>query len=417
MKTYCKGIDIEDPDTIAPFVLDCLERKGGKPAKWRRKDFAVLINTYTPYSQQDLIDAAAQQDLRPLLDVAHHLAEEVAKRIKHRDLDLSPIVFFERVDGISGKTREISNESAMQRIMDYVAIGALKPLLHAKIMPHQFASIKGRGQIAGKRTIERWLRRHKDSKYFAKLDAQKCFPSIQHEVVMNLLHRDIHKNPVLLWFIAALLSTYKKKNAQGEYEPCGLIIGTLLSQWMCNYVMSYFYRYIIERVKLRQKRRGGVERVRKVRHVLFYMDDIFLTGTRKADLKSAIREAIKWVKETFGLTIHNDWIIYKLPEHRVDMMGYVIGYKATTIRPRIFLRARRQYLRAWWDMLHNRYLSWRRAQLVVCYSGYFKYSDSEKIQKKYHYHAVLKRAKQSISYWARSLRYYENRNRVCPAIP
>lgn len=410
LKTYCKNINIEEPSAIMPFVLECLGKRGSKPANWRRRDFSKLIEKYTKYTQKDLLAASLESNCIPPVEVAQDLAIEVSNRIKTRNLDLPPVVFFKRIDGISGKTREISNESAMQRIMDYVAIGALDPLLKAKIMPHQYASIKGKGQLAGKRAIERWIRRNKDFKYFSKLDIEKCFPSISHEIAMKYLKRDIHKNKTLLWFIEALLDTYKKKNDLGEYVECGLIIGTLLSQWLCNYVLSYFYRYILSIKKNRNKRDGTVKVTRKINHILFYMDDVLITSPREADLKSAIRDCIRWAKSELGLTIHDNWFIYYAPDSKIDMMGYVVSFKCTTIRPRIFKRARRQYLRAWRDMKHNKFLSLKRSRLVVCYAGYFIHSDSEKFKLKYHFNEVFEKAKESISYWSRVKRYYEAAN-------
>lgn len=89
----------------------------------------------------------------------HGVAVEITERIKRKKLDLAPIRYFERLDGLSGKTRLLGMESPMEQCMDYVAVCALMPLFEAKIGPFQCASIPGRGQIYGKCALEKWVRR------------------------------------------------------------------------------------------------------------------------------------------------------------------------------------------------------------------------------------------------------------------
>lgn len=405
MKTYCKNIDITDTDTIKAFVFDYLTTSGNKGVNWKRNDFLDLIESYTPYRRNYLLNLESNGLLICLNIISELLSQEISNRIKNKDLKLSPIRFFKRIDGISLKEREISNESPMQRIMDYIAVESLMPLFKAKIVYHQYASIKGKGQIVGKRAIERWVRRKKDSKFFCKLDIEKCFNSITKETVMKFLKRDIHKNSVLLWYVSALLNTYKKYE-DGKLISCGLVIGTLLSQWLCNYLLSYLYRYIDGLFRIRKSKNNSIIRVKLVKHILFYMDDVLLLDNRRTDLKSAIRKTIQWAKENLELTIHNNWAIKSIKEP-IDMMGFVIRFESTTIRERIFLRARRQFIRAWKDIKTNKYLSKTRAYKIISYAGYFIHSNSKYFKKKYHFEIIKSKAKKSISYWSKIDRYYK----------
>lgn len=168
MKTYCKNIDLTDPKVILPWVLDCLQGDGKRKAKWKRRDFQHLMAHYCQHSVQEIRAAVKEHDMNVLLEAAQGLAEETAARIQRRELDLRPIRYFKRVDVSSRKEREISNESPMQQVFDFIAISALMPMLRAKILPHQYASIRGRGQAAGKRRLERWVRRDKNCRYYVK---------------------------------------------------------------------------------------------------------------------------------------------------------------------------------------------------------------------------------------------------------
>lgn len=397
LRTYCKKVDIENPAIVSGWIFDYLHGEKNRPPKWRRKDYQLFMVQWSCYTLGEIRLAVDTHNHNVLLDICNDIAREVCARIRRRDLRLAPIKFFKRIDGISMKERDISHESIMQQIMDAVAVYALMPMLKAKIMPHQYASIKTRGQVAGANKIGKWIRRDKRCRYYGKADVKKCFQSLSRRVIMRLLRRDIHKNATLLWFVDALLSTYWRVE-NGKVVTLGLVIGTLLSQWLCNYALSYLFRYV-QGLTRKQNRHGVIHEVKLVFHSLFYMDDIFVTGSRAADVQSALRKAAAWVKKELGISLHDDFKILSLAKNAVDMMGYVISYKATTIRARIFLRARRHYLRAAVWLRRNKRLTLRRAQNVISYYGYFKNSDSTHIKAKLNIEPIFAIAKRDVSFY------------------
>ena len=205
----------------------------------------MLIRYGGMTKEQVLADAEAQ-DYNRLIPATAGVAAEIARRIRARDLNLRPLRTFQRRDGLSGKLRDLCQATAMQQCMDYVAVGALRELFHAKIGPFQCASIPGRGQKYGKRQLEKWIRRDKLARHVRKGDIKKCYASLTPDKTMELLRRDIHKNQTLLWFVGALLETHKRVTT-------GLAIGSYLSQWLCNYALSYLCRYLEGMEKIRRK--------------------------------------------------------------------------------------------------------------------------------------------------------------------
>ena len=161
MKTYCKRVDITNSDIVSIWIFDYLHGDNNRPPKWSRRDYQVFMVQWSCYTLGEIKLAIKYQNHNVLMEICKDIAREVCRRIRQRDLRLTPIRFFKRIDGISGKEREISHESIMQQLMDAVAVTALMPLFRAKIMPHQYASVKKRGQVAGKSKIEKWLRRDK----------------------------------------------------------------------------------------------------------------------------------------------------------------------------------------------------------------------------------------------------------------
>ncbi len=64
-----------------------------------------------------------------------------------------------------------------------------------------------------------------------------------------------------------------------------------------------------------------------------------------------------------------------------DMAGYVMHRTYTTIRPRIFLRARRQYLRAKENVVRQGYIPVWRSYKLVSYNGYFDWTKSRAVME------------------------------------
>ncbi|MBQ9593593.1 MAG: hypothetical protein IJR36_06945, partial [Lachnospiraceae bacterium] len=270
--------------------------------------------------------------LYPEMKAALHLiCEDISLRIRARSLALEPIRYSQRTDGLSKKTRTIGIESVMQQLMEHVAVGCMKELWQAKYEFHQYASIKGKGQLRGAKAIQKWTKKGK-TKHFVKLDVRQCFRSLSRETAMRWLRRDIGKNALLLWFVDALLQMHSD----------GLVIGSLLSQFLCNYFMSYGYRYVMSLCK---ERRG--KRMKLVSCALFYMDDILLTGVDRRNLVMAVRKLAKYMKANFGLEIKENWNVRDHDHCGIDMMGFVITAKGKIkIRPRVFIRARRAFFRS-----------------------------------------------------------------------
>lgn len=65
--------------------------------------------------------------------------------------------------------------------------------------------------------------------YYLKCDIKKYFPSINHEVLMDLLKKiNFSKNE--LWFVSKLI------NEQPEHKAKGLALGNQSSQWFALFI-------------------------------------------------------------------------------------------------------------------------------------------------------------------------------------
>lgn len=377
MKRYCKNIQL-DKDWIMACMLECFSDK------WKRRDVAGFLAGYQtgqPLSVRAVsrLIQEKRSNVDPLLERA---AEDLAREIKERDVHFPEIHYSMRYDGNSGKLREIGVESIKQQIYNYVAVNALKELFERKIGKYQCASVPGRGQVYGKNAIERWIRKNPDkTRAGAKADVRHCYPSINTRKLMRFLRKQV-KNDDLLYLVETLIASYKQ----------GLSIGSYLSQWLCNYYLSFAYHYAQQKLFKVQKRRGQEKRTRLFYKIIFYMDDILILGPRKVDVKKAMLMLIRFFREELGLEIKPNWKLFQVDyigkdgKHHgdcIDMMGYKIYRDRTEVRRSIFLRARRAYLRLRKQVQRRMEIALDLAYRCISYYGWFKNSDSNHFKKKY----------------------------------
>lgn len=410
MKIYCKPatVNIEDWKFNEIAVVECFRNKRS------RKDFQRLLCKTGKITKREIVEDQLNKDFKRTLEAESEVAKMLTQRIINRDLQLKPIRQFQRIDGLTQKLRDICQESPEQQVFEYIGVYALKPLFRAKILPIQYGSIPNKGGVAGKRKIERLLRKKFHGKVVAlKGDVTKAYPSVTVPIVMEMLRRDIGKNKVLLWFLGALMSNYPGNH---------LCIGGYLPAWLFNYVMSYVLRYIYEQAQIRRGKRN-----RLVYAIVCYADDFTIYGD-VSKLKKAMKKATIWAHDKFGLKIKDIWQFYQvasfdeerenLEERRkgskkrtpgVDMMGYVVRRRYTTIRGRVFRRIRRQVLRAWEDFKAKGFIPWWRACRIAAYKGWIKHSNSLKFRMKYCFDKLFKMCSYSASKHGKEV---ENEKRI-----
>lgn len=381
-------------------VLEAFDRK------WFRRDYLATVEKYGGVSRAELSRAAQVNDWNVRLEAVNGIALEMEQRVEDlldgeaEDLDLDPVSVFYRIDGISMKRRQLSNCCPLHQCFGHLAVIGLRPLFRAKLLPYQFASIPGKGQIALKRQVEHWLRRKSlGIQHAVKLDVQGAYAHTKQELVMKILQREI---PGARWLLAVVRCLLAMAPSDG------LLIGGYLEAWLFNLVASYMLVKIMGYAKTRR----GASTPLVVR-CGSYMDDLVLLGRRWADIQSAARKITKWALAELGLTIKTDWVrvdfLSASEEHQrrhltgaakgcpgLDMAGYVMHRTYTTIRPRIFIRARRQYIRAKEDVVNQGHIPVWRSYKLVSYNGYFDWTKSRGITETLGQKKLFKAAKVAV---------------------
>ena len=379
MKRYCKHIDITDAEFIRPFIADCIFRH------YKRHDFRKFLIQHglTKERYNDIISHKADKSC--LNSTINNITDMITDLIRREDLSaMKPVTIRTRHDNTCGKVREIGCECPLQQCLDFIAVGASMELFNKRIVPQQCASIDGRGQLYGVRMIQKWIKKDNGAiryaarhsrkysphcKYFVKLDIKKCYPSMRMEHFMRMFRRDC-ANKKLIWLWRSLLSSHRI-----DEQHQGLMIGSLISQWAAQYIISFAYRYVMSLHKYQYKDQT------KVSHMCIFMDDMLLIGSNRRELSAAVNLLRRFMLDNFGLRIKEQYNICELcGSVGIDMMGYVV-YRSgkVAVRARNFIKLRRQAMR--YNRLRR--MTYRQAKHFISYKGYFMHSNNYIMKSSY----------------------------------
>ena len=437
MKTYCKDVELNNENK----VFDSISKYISSTGKYKQKKMIRFISQYSNQSRKFCYENYIPgNDF--FTNINTSLAKEMADAIKNRTVEklIYKLLYNEKVilyrnikDPGSKKIRTLGLESVLFRLFEAVAKDGAEPMFKAKLGQYQVASIKGRGQNYGRKAIIRWTSRDpQGTRYFAKADICQCYPSISHDILLSLLKRDLRKCPDLIYLFELFIKLYSEYPKPGQKDANrGILIGSPVSKDLCNYYLSYLYHYLSsEALFVTRKTKNGLKKVRLIKHIIFYMDDIVIFGSDKKNVIKAMMLAELYLNTHLALTIKPNWQISKFQYKTngkfhgssLDFMGYVFHRNTmyerfygnritnlaktwTTIRPVIFLRSRRVYRRFLKMIVNYKKVSSFYAMGVCSRYGWFKYSDSYTINKKEKIQTLVRVASRIVSDYAKEKKY------------
>jgi len=230
------------------------------------------------------------------------------------------------------KRRTITAAPFADRVVHHALIDRLEPVFDRRMLEHSFACRKGKGTHAALDHARRLLRRHD---WFLKLDIERCFDSLDHEVVLGTLARVVKDRRVL-----ALCATIVRGGPRtagcgpGTARHVGLPIGNLTSQWFCNLVLDRLDHHVKEVLRL-----PGYVR---------YMDDFVLFAGDKPTLRAAHDAVASFLADTLRLRCKPTATILAPARHGLPFLGWNLHRGTTRLRPENLRRIRRRVkLRIW----------------------------------------------------------------------
>lgn len=286
--------------------------------------------------------------VRNIIEHRDEAAEAIRAMLISKEYKPKPYREFTIKDGPSRKERTIYCPAFYpDQIIHWAVMQVLQPVLMKSMYEFSCGSIPGRGMRYGQRHIERWLHRdHKNTKYCLKLDIKKYYPYINNAVLKQKFREKI-KDTEALWLIDSIIDSHAE----------GLPIGNYTSQWWANFYLEGLDHYIKENLH--------------IKYYLRYMDDMVLFGRNKKELHKARRLIAEFISP-LGLTLKENWQVFKADARPVDFLGFRFYRNKTTLRRSNALRIRRRVKKAY----RKGKVTVQDARAILSYLGWIKHSNS-----------------------------------------
>ena len=167
------------------------------------------------------------------------------------------------------KNRVVSEASFRDRIVHHSLVGALEPIFERRFVGTSYACRKDKGVHLALKDARTGARRFP---FFLKLDFEKYFDSIRHEVLCAMLRRHV-SDAGILWLCELLMKEARVPGVE-QGERRGLPIGNLTSQFWANVYLDPLDHFA-----------GGLPGVCAYHR---YMDDLLLLARDKKILWRAL---------------------------------------------------------------------------------------------------------------------------------
>ena len=230
------------------------------------------------------------------------------------------------------------------RITHHAVMNVLEPIFTNLFTADTYSCIKGKGIHGAARAVKKALLDKSHTKFCLKLDIKKFYPSVDHDVLKQLLRRKFKDNN-LLWLLDEIIDSAD-----------GLPIGNYLSQYFANYYLTYFDHWIKED--------------KAIKYYFRYADDIVILSDNKQHLHQ-ILEAIKhYLKDDLKLIVKQNYQVFPVEARGIDFVGYKFYHNHTMLRKSIKKRFAKAVSKK------------KNKATIAAYKGWTKHCDSKHLLKK-----------------------------------
>lgn len=220
------------------------------------------------------------------------------------------------------KKREISAAPFKDRIVHHAVYQILEPIYDNNFIYDSYACRKGKGTHAAVKRLKKFLQSHydkTDQTYALKCDVSKCFPSINHQILIKILQKTI-KEQKLMWLLEEIISSYESDDRYNHLfasdshfiqdRPRGIPIGNLTSQLFMNVYLNELDQFMKHNLR--------------AQYYLRYVDDFIILHSSKPYLHQLTEKIRNFLSDELFLTLHPKKVRVFPVEQGVDFLGYVV---------------------------------------------------------------------------------------------
>jgi len=281
------------------------------------------------------------------------------------------------------KKREIFAADFRDRIVHHLLVDQMEKVFEPVFIHDSYACRSGKGTHAAVHRLRKFTRQAtrngKLRAYYLQLDIKDFFPSINKEILFDLIKRKI-TDPDILWLTRVILfwdctksyiirgdsallkSIPVNKSLFGKDNERGLPIGNLTSQFFANVYLDELDQF--------------VKHTLKCRHYLRYVDDFVILDTdpeKLAELRGRIDE---FVAQQLKLQLHPERRKLLPVSNGIDFLGYIVRPGYVLVRKRVI-----NNLKAKLKMFASVNINPEKIKAVISsYLGHFKHANTYRLR-------------------------------------
>lgn len=204
------------------------------------------------------------------------------------------------------KQRSISKATVKDRIVHQAMVNIIEPCFERQFIFDSYSCRVGKGTHAAVRRLRTFLRRVSENDtrtvYALKCDVRKFFASIDHDILLSLLERQIADERTIV-LVKNIINSFQ--TAEGK----GIPLGNLTSQLFANIYLNELDRYV--KMHLHEK------------YYLRYCDDFIILGLKRKELGELIVKIDAFLKHRLLLALHPNKVNICSWSQGIDFLGYV----------------------------------------------------------------------------------------------
>lgn len=250
------------------------------------------------------------------------------------------------------------------RIAHHSIMNVMEEIWVNIFIKHTYSCIKSRGIHALAQDLKSDLQKYPEQTiYCLKMDIKKFYPSLNHEILKEIVRYKI-KDKYLLTLMDEIIDS----------AP-GVPIGNYLSQFFANLYLAYFDHWIKEECHCKFYYR--------------YADDIVILSDNKNFLHNILCAIKMYLHQVLKLELKPNYQIYPVENRGIDFVGYIFRHNYTLLRKSIKVNIKK--------MLHKYKGKQDKSKLrrsLASYKGWLKYCNSRRFAN-----IIEKRTQYRISNW------------------
>ena len=207
--------------------------------------------------------------------------------------------------------RYISKACVRDRLVHQMLYATLTEVFDPTFIFHSFSCRVGKGTHAGVNQLHKILRRvsHNGTRscFALKMDVQRFFDSVDHDLLKSLLRQRVQDHRVLC-ITDRVIDSFRS-----QLDPprnVGLPLGNVTSQIFANVYLHPLDHFV--KHTLRQK------------YYLRYCDDFMIVAHEKSQLTALMEPISDFLAQQLRLTLHPKKIILSNMHQGIDFLGYIL---------------------------------------------------------------------------------------------